>query len=176
MLITSLGLPSPSMELRWSLWAASRTVVSCWEVSSSTISSGWEFNLAETYPVLVCTKHGQLNWMMSTPRGSNWHLYYRCLELMWWCWLPSPWMLRSRSSSPWTSWRTVSPLPPSCHPSNAVHRNINREVTLFRPLYSTVKLILSLAGLGAKNFAMLGLGDIVLPGVFIALLLRYDVR
>jgi len=30
-------------------------------------------------------------------------------------------------------------------------------------------------GLGAKNFAMLGLGDIVLPGVFIALLLRYDV-
>jgi len=30
-------------------------------------------------------------------------------------------------------------------------------------------------GLWAKNFAMLGLGDIVIPGIFIALLLRYDV-
>ena len=29
-------------------------------------------------------------------------------------------------------------------------------------------------GLGATNFAMLGLGDIVIPGIFIALLLRYD--
>lgn len=29
-------------------------------------------------------------------------------------------------------------------------------------------------GLGASNFAMLGLGDIVLPGIFIALLLRFD--
>lgn len=29
-------------------------------------------------------------------------------------------------------------------------------------------------GLDAKNFAMLGLGDIVIPGIFIALLLRYD--
>lgn len=29
-------------------------------------------------------------------------------------------------------------------------------------------------GLGAKNFAMLGLGDIVIPGIFIALLLRFD--
>ena len=28
-------------------------------------------------------------------------------------------------------------------------------------------------GLEAKNFAMLGLGDIVIPGIFIALLLRY---
>merc|ERR1712215_227019 len=30
-------------------------------------------------------------------------------------------------------------------------------------------------GLNATNFAMLGLGDIVIPGIFIALLLRYDV-
>ncbi|KAG1681865.1 Minor histocompatibility antigen H13 [Nymphon striatum] len=29
-------------------------------------------------------------------------------------------------------------------------------------------------GLGATNFAMLGLGDIVIPGIFIALLLRFD--
>lgn len=29
-------------------------------------------------------------------------------------------------------------------------------------------------GLTASNFAMLGLGDIVLPGIFIALLLRFD--
>jgi len=31
-------------------------------------------------------------------------------------------------------------------------------------------------GLAANNFAMLGLGDIVIPGIFIALLLRFDVR
>jgi len=31
-------------------------------------------------------------------------------------------------------------------------------------------------GLAAKNFAMLGLGDIVIPGIFIALLLRFDYR
>ena len=31
-------------------------------------------------------------------------------------------------------------------------------------------------GLEANNFAMLGLGDIVIPGIFIALLLRFDVR
>merc|ERR1712112_102319 len=29
--------------------------------------------------------------------------------------------------------------------------------------------------MAASNFAMLGLGDIVIPGIFIALLLRYDV-
>ena len=28
--------------------------------------------------------------------------------------------------------------------------------------------------MNASNFAMLGLGDIVIPGIFIALLLRYD--
>lgn len=31
-------------------------------------------------------------------------------------------------------------------------------------------------GLDANNFAMLGLGDIVIPGIFIALLLRFDLR
>lgn len=31
-------------------------------------------------------------------------------------------------------------------------------------------------GLRANNFAMLGLGDIVIPGIFIALLLRFDNR
>jgi len=31
-------------------------------------------------------------------------------------------------------------------------------------------------GLDANNFAMLGLGDIVIPGIFIALLLRFDIR
>ena len=29
--------------------------------------------------------------------------------------------------------------------------------------------------MNASNHAMLGLGDIVIPGIFIALLLRYDV-
>lgn len=29
-------------------------------------------------------------------------------------------------------------------------------------------------GFSANNFAMLGLGDIVIPGIFIALLLRFD--
>ena len=28
--------------------------------------------------------------------------------------------------------------------------------------------------MGATNFAMLGLGDIVIPGIFIALLLRWE--
>ena len=32
------------------------------------------------------------------------------------------------------------------------------------------------SGVFGKNMAMLGLGDIVLPGVFIALLIRYDLR
>ncbi|KAG8333134.1 Minor histocompatibility antigen H13 [Homalodisca vitripennis] len=31
-------------------------------------------------------------------------------------------------------------------------------------------------GVAANNFAMLGLGDIVVPGIFIALLLRFDLR
>lgn len=31
-------------------------------------------------------------------------------------------------------------------------------------------------GMDASNFAMLGLGDIVIPGIFIALLLRFDIR
>lgn len=31
-------------------------------------------------------------------------------------------------------------------------------------------------GMNAKNFAMLGLGDIVIPGIFVALMLRFDVH
>lgn len=31
-------------------------------------------------------------------------------------------------------------------------------------------------GFSASNFAMLGLGDIVIPGIFVALLLRFDHR
>ena len=31
-------------------------------------------------------------------------------------------------------------------------------------------------GIYAKNFSMLGLGDIVIPGIFIALLLRFEDR
>ena len=31
-------------------------------------------------------------------------------------------------------------------------------------------------GLNAEKYALLGLGDIVIPGIFIALLLRFDVR
>ena len=31
-------------------------------------------------------------------------------------------------------------------------------------------------GFAANNFAMLGLGDIVIPGIFIAMLLRFDIR
>ena len=30
--------------------------------------------------------------------------------------------------------------------------------------------------IAANNFAMLGLGDIVIPGIFIAMMLRFDVR
>ena len=42
--------------------------------------------------------------------------------------------------------------------------------------FSGVPTRLARKGLAANNFAMLGLGDIVIPGIFIALLLRYDVR
>ncbi len=31
-------------------------------------------------------------------------------------------------------------------------------------------------GFNAEKYALLGLGDIVIPGIFIALLLRYDIR
>jgi hypothetical protein len=31
-------------------------------------------------------------------------------------------------------------------------------------------------GLWGSNFALLGLGDVVLPGIFIALLLRFEQR
>jgi minor histocompatibility antigen H13 len=51
-------------------------------------------------------------------------------------------------------------------------------VTVAKSFEAPIKLVfpqdLLVNGLGATNFAMLGLGDIVIPGIFIALLLRYD--
>jgi minor histocompatibility antigen H13 len=51
-------------------------------------------------------------------------------------------------------------------------------VTVAKSFEAPIKLVfpqdLLEHGLGATNFAMLGLGDIVIPGIFIALLLRYD--
>ncbi|ESN93526.1 hypothetical protein HELRODRAFT_187510 [Helobdella robusta] len=52
-------------------------------------------------------------------------------------------------------------------------------VTVAKSFEAPIKLVfpqdLLENGLDAKNFAMLGLGDIVIPGIFIALLLRFDV-
>ncbi|XP_028414889.1 minor histocompatibility antigen H13-like [Dendronephthya gigantea] len=53
-------------------------------------------------------------------------------------------------------------------------------VTVAKSFEAPIKLIFPMdileRGLAAKNFAMLGLGDIVIPGIFIALLLRFDRR
>ncbi|XP_056279718.1 minor histocompatibility antigen H13 isoform X1 [Pseudoliparis swirei] len=55
----------------------------------------------------------------------------------------------------------------------------NVMVTVARSFEAPIKLVfpqdLLESGFGASNFAMLGLGDIVIPGIFIALLLRFDV-
>ncbi|XP_040050054.1 minor histocompatibility antigen H13 isoform X1 [Gasterosteus aculeatus] len=55
----------------------------------------------------------------------------------------------------------------------------NVMVTVARSFEAPIKLVfpqdLLERGLDASNFAMLGLGDIVIPGIFIALLLRFDV-
>lgn len=52
-------------------------------------------------------------------------------------------------------------------------------VTVAKSFEAPIKLVfpqdLLEKGLDASNFAMLGLGDIVIPGIFIALLLRFDV-
>ncbi|KAF0289042.1 Minor histocompatibility antigen H13 [Amphibalanus amphitrite] len=52
-------------------------------------------------------------------------------------------------------------------------------VTVARSFEAPIKIVfpqdLLEKGLAADNFAMLGLGDIVIPGIFIALLLRFDV-
>lgn len=54
----------------------------------------------------------------------------------------------------------------------------NVMVTVAKSFEAPIKLVfpqdLITNGLSANNFAMLGLGDIVIPGIFIALLLRYD--
>lgn len=51
-------------------------------------------------------------------------------------------------------------------------------VTVAKSFEAPIKLVfpqdLLQNGLSANNFAMLGLGDIVIPGIFIALLLRFD--
>jgi len=52
-------------------------------------------------------------------------------------------------------------------------------VTVATSFEAPIKLLFPMdfmeRGLWGKNFAMLGLGDIVIPGIFIALLLRFDV-
>ncbi|EDO47550.1 predicted protein [Nematostella vectensis] len=52
-------------------------------------------------------------------------------------------------------------------------------VTVAKSFEAPIKLVFPMdileKGFAANNFAMLGLGDIVIPGIFIALLLRYDV-
>ncbi|XP_037959804.1 minor histocompatibility antigen H13 [Teleopsis dalmanni] len=54
----------------------------------------------------------------------------------------------------------------------------NVMVTVAKSFEAPIKLVfpqdLITNGLNASNFAMLGLGDIVIPGIFIALLLRFD--
>jgi len=54
----------------------------------------------------------------------------------------------------------------------------NVMVTVAKSFEAPIKLVfpqdLLENGLAAKNMAMLGLGDIVIPGIFVALLLRYD--
>ncbi|XP_018411896.1 PREDICTED: minor histocompatibility antigen H13 isoform X1 [Nanorana parkeri] len=54
----------------------------------------------------------------------------------------------------------------------------NVMVTVAKSFEAPIKLVfpqdLLERGLEANNFAMLGLGDIVIPGIFIALLLRFD--
>merc|ERR1712212_63695 len=51
-------------------------------------------------------------------------------------------------------------------------------VTVATSFEAPIKLLFPMdfleKGLCGKNFAMLGLGDIVIPGIFIALLLRFD--
>jgi minor histocompatibility antigen H13 len=51
-------------------------------------------------------------------------------------------------------------------------------VTVAKSFEAPIKLVFPQdfleAGFLGKNFAMLGLGDIVIPGIFIALLLRFD--
>lgn len=54
----------------------------------------------------------------------------------------------------------------------------NVMITVAKSFEAPIKLVFPQdileKGLGANNFAMLGLGDIVVPGIFIALLLRFD--
>ena len=51
-------------------------------------------------------------------------------------------------------------------------------VTVAKSLDAPIKLLFPRAGAaaGESPFAMLGLGDIVIPGIFVALCLRYDAK
>lgn len=53
-------------------------------------------------------------------------------------------------------------------------------ITVAKSFEAPIKLVFPQdfleAGIFGTNFAMLGLGDIVIPGIFIALLLRFDER
>uniref|UniRef100_A0A8C6PYF7 Histocompatibility (minor) 13 n=1 Tax=Nothobranchius furzeri TaxID=105023 RepID=A0A8C6PYF7_NOTFU len=75
----------------------------------------------------------------------------------------------------------VPPLPSSLTrpPVSPQVFGTNVMVTVAKSFEAPIKLVfpqdLLEKGLGASNFAMLGLGDIVIPGIFIALLLRFDV-
>ena len=46
--------------------------------------------------------------------------------------------------------------------------------TVAMSLDAPIKLVFPVYGLGAKEMAGLGLGDIIDPGMFVALMLRYD--
>ncbi|XP_039240848.1 minor histocompatibility antigen H13 isoform X4 [Pipra filicauda] len=63
------------------------------------------------------------------------------------------------------------------HLNNVFGTNV--MVTVAKSFEAPIKLVfpqdLLEKGLEADNFAMLGLGDIVIPGIFIALLLRFDI-
>ncbi|CAK9292706.1 unnamed protein product [Gordionus sp. m RMFG-2023] len=56
----------------------------------------------------------------------------------------------------------------------------NVMVTVAKSFEAPIKLMFPLdfveKGLSASNFAMLGLGDIVIPGIFIALILRFEMN
>ena len=52
-------------------------------------------------------------------------------------------------------------------------------VSVAKNFDAPIKLLFPRLGLldsGKRPFSMLGLGDIVIPGIFVALMLRYDVK
>ncbi|EMP33249.1 Minor histocompatibility antigen H13 [Chelonia mydas] len=67
----------------------------------------------------------------------------------------------------------------ACRPVALLVFGTNVMVTVAKSFEAPIKLVfpqdLLEKGLEADNFAMLGLGDVVIPGIFIALLLRFDI-